>query len=367
MGKRFLQSSVLLLLMSAGVAQQASAAQCEYSVLNDWGGGFQAEIRITNDGTSAINSWAVNWEYTDGSSINNGWNATLSGANPYTAAALSWNGDVAPGNSVAFGIVGNNGSGQAQIPVVSGDVCAAAGSSSSAQSSSSVTPPSSSSVASSSSVISSSSVVSSSSVASSSSSVLSSSSAISSSSSVAESSSSASTSDSWQLDGTLSQLTFSTTKKVHVVENMTFTELSGGISDEGIATLNIALGSVESGIDVRSERMRNFLFETSIFPSATVTLPVDSVVLEGLAVGETTTLDVIASLNLHGVTNDVTTNLKVSRLSVGQIMVQNVAPILVLADAYDLEDGIEELRTLANLNSIGKVVPVDFTLFFSAQ
>ena len=363
MGKRLLRRSALLLLMSAGVAQQASAAQCEYSVLNDWGGGFQAEIRITNDGVSAINGWAVNWEYTDGSSINHGWNANISDAAPYSATALNWNASIAPGSSVAFGFVGNNGSGQAQMPVVAGDVCATIASSSSVQSSSSIALSSSSSLVASSS---SSSVISSS-VASSSSVVASSSSVISSSSSVAESSSSLSSGDSWQLDSTLSQLTFSTTKKIHVVENMTFTELSGGISSDGIATLNIALASVESGIDIRSERMRNFLFETSLFPSATVTLPVDTVELSSLAVGESVVLNIIASLNLHGVTNDITTNLKVSRLSTGQIMVQNVAPILVVADAYDLEGGIEELRTIANLNSIGKVVPVDFTLFFSAQ
>ena len=354
MGKRFFHNSVLLLLMSSGVAQYASAAQCEYSVINDWGSGFQAEIRITNDGDSAIKSWAVGWEYSNGSSINHGWNATISSANPYSATPLTWNANIAPGSSVAFGFVGINGNAQAEIPVITGGVCATTGSSASTQSSSSVTPPSSSSVASSSSVVSSSSVASSSSL-------------LPSSSSVAESSSSVSTGDSWQLDSSLSQLTFSTTKKVHVVENMTFTELSGGISQDGIATLNIALGSVESGIDVRSERMRNFLFETSIFPSATVTLTLDMVALQALAVGETTTLAIVASLDLHGVTNDIATSLKVSRLSVGQIMVQNVAPLLVVADDYDLEDGIEELRTIANLNSIGKVVPVDFTLFFSAQ
>lgn len=370
MGKRLLQSGMLMLLAAGATIEPLQAAQCDYTIVNEWSNGFQAEIRITNNGPSSINGWTVNWEYSDGTSINHGWNASLSGSNPYTASALGWNSAIAPNQSVAFGFVANKGAGQAQTPLVTGDVCAAASSSTSVQSSSLAA--SSSSVAISSSAPSSSSVISSSSVMSSSiassSSVVATSSSISSvASSSGESSSSVAPINSWVLDAGRSRLTFSTTKKIHVVENMTFTELAGGISQSGVATLGISLASIESGIDIRNERMRNFLFETSVFPEATVTLPVDMVALENLNVGENLRLAVTASLDLHGVIRDVSTELKVSRLSENLVLVQNVAPILIVADDYDLEAGVEELRSLASLNSIGKVVPVDFTLFFSAQ
>lgn len=147
---------------------------------------------------------------------------------------------------------------------------------------------------------------------------------------------------------------------------MRFTRLSGDVFDNGIATLVIDLTSIDSGIEVRDGRMQNLLFETGIFSAATVRLPVDIPALSAIAVGQFTTLAITAELDLHGVTNDITTDIKISRLSASKIMVQNVAPILVVADDYNLEGGIEELRSVANLSSIGKVVPVDFTLIYNA-
>ncbi|MES2674174.1 MAG: cellulose binding domain-containing protein [Pseudomonadota bacterium] len=114
---RLLISAVLL---CGGVAQ---AAQCQYIVTDDWGGGFGATIRITNNGASPINGWSVSWNYTDGSRRTSGWNATVSGSNPYTATPLGWNATIAPNSSVEFGLQGTNGGSKAQIPIVSGAVC----------------------------------------------------------------------------------------------------------------------------------------------------------------------------------------------------------------------------------------------------
>jgi len=99
------------------------AAKCEYKVTNDWGSGFTATIRILNNGTAPIAGWAVKWNYSDGSRITNSWNATLTGANPYSAAPLNWNRNIARGASIEFGMQGINGGKKAQLPVVSGAVC----------------------------------------------------------------------------------------------------------------------------------------------------------------------------------------------------------------------------------------------------
>ncbi len=345
MHKRFFRDGMLILMASVFFIQHTHAAQCDYNIINDWGSGFQAEIKITNNEAQPVNGWTVGWQYTDGSSITGSWNATVSDSSPYTASALTWNAKIATGESVAFGFTGTNGKTAASVPMVTGAVCKT-GNVSSAMSSSSIAASSSSSV-----VVSSSSVASSVPV---------------NSSSIASSSSSAANSDAWRLDANQSRLNFTTTKKIHVVENMRFTRLSGAVSDSGSATLVIDLASVASGIAVRDGRMRNSLFETSIFNAAVVTLPVDMNALSAIAVGQSSTINVVAELNLHGVTNDITTNLKISRLTASTIMVQNVAPIIVLADDYDLESGVETLRTLANLSSIGKAVPVDFTLFYNA-
>ncbi len=98
---------------------------CEYIIDNYWSTGFTAVIRITNNGTTPINGWNVNWEYTDGSSRSSGWNATVTGNNPYSASPLSWNANIAPGDSVEFGVQGQLGN-PGSVPVapeVTGAVC----------------------------------------------------------------------------------------------------------------------------------------------------------------------------------------------------------------------------------------------------
>jgi mannan endo-1,4-beta-mannosidase len=93
--------------------------------------------------------------------ITGSWNATLTGGNPYSASNLSWNGSVQPGKTVSFGMQVNT-NGVVEIPVVTGAICKAAGSSASAVSSSVVSSSAPSSVRSSSSSLRSSSLVSSS-------------------------------------------------------------------------------------------------------------------------------------------------------------------------------------------------------------
>lgn len=107
---------------SSSVANTGSA-NCTYVVTNDWGSGYTAAIRIKNNGTRAINSWNVNWNYSDASRVTNSWNATLSGNNPYSATGLSWNSNIQPGQTVEFGFQGTKNPGAAQVPIVSGSPC----------------------------------------------------------------------------------------------------------------------------------------------------------------------------------------------------------------------------------------------------
>ncbi|PUA30968.1 MAG: endoglucanase [Cellvibrio sp. 79] len=118
--KNIVSASLLLAAMQAGHAQ---AAKCEYIVANDWGSGFTATIRITNNGTSNISGWNIGWNYSDGSRVTSSWNATVAGSNPYTATPLNWNGNIAVNSSIEFGIQGNNGASKAQVPAITGAVC----------------------------------------------------------------------------------------------------------------------------------------------------------------------------------------------------------------------------------------------------
>ena len=107
----------------AAAAQTASAA-CTYQVDNEWSNGFVASIIIKNDTASPVNNWSVNWQYAS-NRVTNGWNSNLSGSNPYTATNMSWNGNIAPGQSVSFGFQGTKNNGAAERPTVNGVLCGA--------------------------------------------------------------------------------------------------------------------------------------------------------------------------------------------------------------------------------------------------
>ncbi|MDO8262768.1 MAG: cellulase family glycosylhydrolase, partial [Gallionella sp.] len=111
-------------------------AGCQYVVTNQWNNGFTATIKITNDGTSAINGWNINWQYSGDNRITSSYNATLTGTNPYSATNLSWNGTIQPNQSVEFGFQGSKGSAAAQVPTVNGTACGTATTSSVAPTSS---------------------------------------------------------------------------------------------------------------------------------------------------------------------------------------------------------------------------------------
>jgi len=84
------------------------ACSVAYRITNQWAGGFQADVQVTNTGSTTWNGWALGWSFADGQQIGQLWNAdwTQSGAT-VAARNVSWNGTVAAGSSVGFGFTGS--------------------------------------------------------------------------------------------------------------------------------------------------------------------------------------------------------------------------------------------------------------------
>ncbi len=332
-------------------------AACVYTV-SQWSNGFTGTIKITNETAAAVSNWSVSWQYAGDNRITSAYDTTLTGTNPYTAKNAGWNGTIQPNASITFGFQGTKGAAAAEIPVITGALCGNTATSSSTAVSSSLAP-SSSSRSSSSTTVSSSIVPSSSSR--SSSSVAPSSAAP---SSVASSSVAA---GGWTLNTTDSYLNFATTKNTHNLEVHNFTSIGGDISSAGVATLTIDLNTVNTGVALRDQRMRDLLFETAANPTATVTVNVPSSLISGLAVGQATQTDITASLNLHGVTANITTKVSVQKLTATRVVVQSLPPVLVKAETYNLTAGVEALRAAVAIASINASVPVDFALVYDAR
>ena len=167
----------------------------------------------------------------------------------------------------------------------------------------------------------------------------------------------------WELDNNSSTLSFVTVKADHVGEVHTFDQLSGDINDDGSVQIMIELASVNTLIDIRNERMQNMLFETNLFPQATISGEIDLDAVAEMDAGVSQAISVDFDLAIHGESSSYTADVLVTRTESG-VLASTVKPIIVMADTHGLVSGVEALREVAGLPSISRAVPVSFNVVF---
>lgn len=79
-----------------------SSCKVVYTITNQWPGGFQGGLAITNTGTTALSSWSLVFSFANGQTLSQIWNAseTQSGSQ-VTITNLSYDGSLAPGASLS--------------------------------------------------------------------------------------------------------------------------------------------------------------------------------------------------------------------------------------------------------------------------
>lgn len=79
-----------------------------YAVTNQWAGGFQASVRISNTGTRDRTGWTLRWDFPDGQRVTQLWNGThqQSGAE-VTVLPATWNAALPGGTTVEVGLLGS--------------------------------------------------------------------------------------------------------------------------------------------------------------------------------------------------------------------------------------------------------------------
>ncbi len=170
----------------------------------------------------------------------------------------------------------------------------------------------------------------------------------------------------WTLDNAGSRLSFVSTKATNVAEVHTFDSLSGSVGSDGHARVVIQLASVNTLIPIRDERMREMLFQTELFPTATVDARLDIVRFINMPVSTSEILTTELLLNLGDTSLPMTAELLVTRIAADRVLVATTKPIILNAGAVDLAEGVEALREVAGLPSISQAVPVSFVLQFVA-
>ncbi|SER02538.1 endoglucanase [Streptomyces sp. yr375] len=98
----------------SGGGGSTAACTAAYTVSSDWGGGFNADVKVTNTGTSALSSWKVTWTFSGSQQVTSMWNASYTQTgSTVTAVNASHNGAVPAGGSASFGFGGAPGGGGA--------------------------------------------------------------------------------------------------------------------------------------------------------------------------------------------------------------------------------------------------------------
>lgn len=166
----------------------------------------------------------------------------------------------------------------------------------------------------------------------------------------------------WLIDNTQSQLNFISTKKTHVAEMHQFTIISGVFDDAGKLMVAIDLTSVDTSIDVRDERLKNFFFEVDQFSTARLTAQIEAGAVENLSIGDVSRVVAEAELSLHGEQQKLNVEAIITKLAANRISVVSSKPLLLNVSDFALVKGVEKLRELAGLPSISHAVPVSFYL-----
>jgi len=166
----------------------------------------------------------------------------------------------------------------------------------------------------------------------------------------------------WAVSQAESSISFVSVKKQHIAEAHHFNEFSGMLTKQGKFSLAIELSSVDTGIAIRNTRMGEHLFKIAQFASASISADVSQLALQQLDVGASLRATVPATLTISAIDNDTNVSVIITKSGTNAYTVSSAKPIIIKASDYLLTEGIDKLKALAGLPSIGYSVPVSFTL-----
>jgi polyisoprenoid-binding protein YceI len=176
----------------------------------------------------------------------------------------------------------------------------------------------------------------------------------------------------WRVDNSQSTFNFVTAKAAApgvaaIEEVQTFKQIGGTIGDDGKLEFDVELGSVETNIPLRNERLKEMLFKVSDNPKAVFTGTVDARRLKAMRVGAQESVDLTGQLTISGRSNPITTSLYVVKLASGALRVSTSLPIIVNLKDYGLQDEIEALRDVMHLNVLVSSAPVTFSVMLKSE
>jgi hypothetical protein len=154
----------------------------------------------------------------------------------------------------------------------------------------------------------------------------------------------------WALVSDSSEFTIGTTKNETITEVHKLQQLEGFVRINGNARVSLNLLSIDTGIEIRDERMQAMLFTTAT--QAVYSATVDMEKLRKLEAGDSTDFQLQGSLEMNDRSTVIPVATKITRLDSGNYQIKTVSANKIDVGKFGFSGGIEQLRAVANLKNI---------------
>ena len=150
-------------------------------------------------------------------------------------------------------------------------------------------------------------------------------------------------------------------------EESSFATSAAQLSADGAFSMSVDLASVKTNIDLRDERLRDWVFEVAQFPKAEISGKIDMNAIGSLKTGDSLQLKQPLTLDLHGSKQDIEAELTFKRGADNSISVATAQPVVVDAKKLGMSGGVAKLVEVMGLASINEQIPVTFNGTFTRQ
>lgn len=145
-----------------------------------------------------------------------------------------------------------------------------------------------------------------------------------------------------------------------ITESGNLTQYSALFNKQGQLRLEINLNGVDTGILIRNQRIKDWLFEVDDFETATITAQLDAEQINQLPLNSSIQLAQPITLDLHGMKADLTANLSITRTQPNVLSVTTTEPVLVNIESFGMTDGLKKLTDVMMLSKINSGIPITF-------
>jgi polyisoprenoid-binding protein YceI len=131
---------------------------------------------------------------------------------------------------------------------------------------------------------------------------------------------------------------------------------------QGKVLLDIDLSSVDSGIEIRDQRLKTIFWNVATHPVVTFVSQIKAADLQKInAAKESVQLTVEGLLSMAGQSKPIQAQLQVTPLN-NKLIINTRQAIVVNASDFGLSTGVEALRAIMGLNYLSTSAPVSFQI-----